>query len=74
VNPITVQMLRDDWVDDPDLSQDQVTLLQNLSDETLQDALDTALHTQEGLWFSLLDSVRSDATQALLGAREELGI
>lgn len=74
MNPITADMLRDDWWDDPRLTQDEVDLLQNLSDEALQDALDHAFTQYEDRFFAMVDEVRGDATRALLGARKELGV
>lgn len=74
MNPITTEMLRDDWSDDPNLTEDEVALLSNLSDETLQDALDHAFGTYEDVWYSMLDEVRGMATRRLLGTRKELGL
>jgi hypothetical protein len=64
--PISVVMLRDDWADNPDLTETEVALLGALSDETLQEALDTAFRAVEDHWYSILDNVRGDATRALL--------
>lgn len=74
MNPITVEMLRDDWYDNADLTDAEYVLLGGLSDETLQDALDHAFTDYQDMWWHVLDNTRGDATRALLGGRKELGL
>lgn len=62
--PVTVEMLRADWETDPSLAADVAAALQDLSDDDIANALETAL--DDRTWFSLLDSTRYDATSALL--------
>jgi len=64
--PISVQELRDDWVDDPDLSAEQVSALEELDDDTLNTHLDLAFAGQEDAWYQVLDGTRSSATDTLL--------
>ena len=50
---------RDDWADDPHLSDAQLAALSALSDADIEDALDRA--TDDDFWHAL-DQVRSTAT------------
>ncbi len=64
--PISAQDLRDDWVDDPILSPEQVSALEELDDETLNTHLDLAFANQKDAWYQVLDETRSSATNTLL--------
>lgn len=67
-NPVTADVLREDWTDNPNLDDAQRATLNGLPDGTLQEALDTSFrrHHNEDTWFTLLDSIRSEATDTLL--------
>jgi hypothetical protein len=65
--PVTAQMIRDDWADNADLSPDQRANLESLTDEQITAALERAFVRYEDMWWFVLDSTRSDATDALLG-------
>jgi len=64
--PVSVQSLREDWSDDPNLSSEQRSALEELDDETLNAHLDWAFAGQEDAWFQVLDGTRSSATDTLL--------
>jgi hypothetical protein len=66
--PVTVDMLRGDWEDRPDLSDEDAAALQALDDATVQAALDEAFKRTgyQSLWWQILDETRGDATRALL--------
>ncbi len=64
--PISAQDLRDDWVDDPILSPEQVSALEELDDETLNTHLDLAFANQKDAWYQVFDETRSSATNTLL--------
>jgi len=64
--PVSAQDLRDDWVDDPILSPEQVSALEELDDETLNTHLDLAFANQKDAWYQVLDGTRSCATDSLL--------
>lgn len=66
---VTVQQLRDDWWDNPDLTQEQVDALDRLGDSVLEDALESATSKYDwNTYFTLLDEVRGEATRRLLGS------
>jgi hypothetical protein len=67
-NPITPQMLRDDWIDNPSLSKSDKAVLESLHAAQLQQALDEALLGYESTWYDMLDNVRSAATEKLLAS------
>ncbi|WP_251153621.1 hypothetical protein [Cellulosimicrobium sp. Marseille-Q4280] len=69
--PVRMEHLEDDWADDPGLSEEQAAALMGLSREQKADALAEALSAHENEWFTLLDSVRGQATRNLL---EKLGL
>ena len=60
---LDADVLREDWVDRPGLTDEQRTALNALSDEVITAALDEA--TGEFFW-SVFDDVRGDATAYLL--------
>jgi len=64
--PISAQDLRDDWVDDPILSPEQASALDELDDETLNTHLGLAFAGQKDAWYQVLDETRSCATDTLL--------
>lgn len=64
--PVTVEELRADWLDHPELSEEQRSALQRLPAGVLEAALDEAFRPHEELWLHVLDSARNDATAVLL--------
>lgn len=66
MNPVTPEMLRGDWVDRPGLSEEGKRALIALTDEQLQEALDSAFNEWEDMWFAVLDNTQGDATRRLL--------
>lgn len=67
-NPITPQMLRDDWPDNPSLSKSERHILASLGHSQIQDALDLAMSGYEDVWYNMLDEVRGIATRNLLAS------
>lgn len=67
-NPITPLMLREDWIDKPDLSKSDKAVLDSLPIDQLQQALNEAMLSYEGVWHNMLDEVRSRATESLLAS------
>lgn len=66
MNPFTVQMLRDDWANNPDLTETQKEILSSIPDDTLREVLSSSFIHQEDAWFALMDSVLWTATRELL--------
>ena len=60
---LEANVARDDWSDDPTLSDAQLAALTALSDADIEDALDRA--TDDFFWHAL-DQVRSKATALLM--------
>jgi hypothetical protein len=67
-NPVTVQALRDDWIDRPGLTEDDRAALAALPDEDLQAALDQVFEgtANQRMWWQVLDDTRGEATDVLL--------
>jgi hypothetical protein len=66
-NPVTVMMLRGDWMDRPGLTDEDKAALEALPDATLQEALGNAFERDwQTIWWQILDETRNDATRALL--------
>jgi hypothetical protein len=66
VNPVTVEALRDDWVDRPDLTPKQRAALEALDDAALEGAIEHAFTRYLDMWYTVLDETRGDATRALI--------
>ncbi len=66
MNPINVELLKEDWVDAPYVSTAQREALERLPEDTLNAALQSAFHRVADMYYSVLDDIRHDATQALL--------
>ena len=66
----SIEALRADWDDAPDLSDEQKAALRALPDSDLRAALDTELRQYEDLLISVLDHSRWAATRRLV---EQLG-
>jgi len=64
--PVSADSLREDWSDDPILSSEQVSALEELDDDTLNTHLDLAFANQKDAWYQVLDGTRSCATDSLL--------
>ncbi|MFJ4680535.1 hypothetical protein [Kitasatospora sp. NPDC088783] len=67
VTLVTVEMLREDWVDAP-YARDRLDALLRLPDAALQKALEDAHRVAEEDVYALLDRIRATATAALLEA------
>ena len=66
-NPIVqVAALKGDWEDNPNLSGAQVEYLKSLSDDVLDNALDTAFEYDDDRYLAIFDEIRIDATNLLL--------
>ena len=70
MNPITVEMLREDWASSPTMTGAVRESLSALPDEVLQTFLDRAFQANIELWWAFLDSTRADATRALKASVE----
>ena len=64
--PVSADSLREDWSDDPILSSEQVSALEELDDDTLNTHLELAFANQKDTWYQVLDGTRSGATDSLL--------
>jgi hypothetical protein len=64
--PVTVEMLRGDWIDRPGLTDDDQAALAALPNEDLVAALVEAFGSYQEMWWHVLDNTRGDATRALL--------
>jgi len=64
--PVSADSLREDWSDDPILSSEQVSALEEFDDDTLNTHLELAFANQKDAWYQLLDGTRSGATDSLL--------
>jgi hypothetical protein len=64
--PVTVEMLRADWVGRPRLTDDDQAALAALPDADLVAALAEAFTGYEDMWLHVLDNTRGDAIRALL--------
>ncbi|MFJ8677321.1 hypothetical protein [Streptomyces sp. NPDC093589] len=63
---MTVEDFRDDWLDHPDLTEEQRGALCRLAPDVLAAALEEAFRPHENLWLHVLDSTRNDAIRLLL--------
>ncbi|WP_431985261.1 hypothetical protein [Streptomyces qinglanensis] len=63
---MSVEDLREDWFDHPEVSEEQCSALQRLPAGVLAAALSEAFRPHEELWLHVLDATRNDATAALL--------
>ena len=62
---LDTETLRQDWTDDPNLTDEQRAALAALPDDEVDDVLAENLERNEDTWFSFLDGVRADATYTL---------
>lgn len=65
-NPREPEVLREDWIDHPDLTPAQRERLRHVPDEILAEELGRAFRAYEDTFLWVLDSTRNDATAALL--------
>lgn len=74
INPVTPDMLREDWIDNPNLDENQRLLLDTYTNTELGEVLDEVLarHGYKDIWYNLLDNVRSLATDLLLERRKDI--
>ncbi|MER6401886.1 hypothetical protein ABT263_38520 [Kitasatospora sp. NPDC001603] len=66
MNPITVELLKEDWADAPYVSAAQREALERLSDDELNAALQSAFLPVADTYYSVLDCIQYDATRSLL--------
>src|SRR6478735_12576745 len=65
-NPISVEMVREDWIDHPTLTKSQKQILESLTDQQINDAVSEAMLGYTDVWHNMLDEVRGTATRHLL--------
>lgn len=64
--PVTVEALDADIIDNPDLSPEDVNRLMAMPWQAKRDALDLAFRGEEDRYYGMLDGTRLDATRMLL--------